>query len=392
MKLYPVRDPQTRKEFFDLPKAIYKGDPNYIRPWDHEVMEVFDPEKNKFFRHGELDFWVLKDDAGITIGRVAAFIDRRSVKKFEQQTGGMGFFECINDQSAANMLFDQCKAWLQEREVEAMDGPVNFGEKDRNWGLLVDGFHPPIYHQPYHPPYYKDLFLAYGFQVYYEQYYYFREIFGYEFEPSYIEKANRILENPDYSIPEFHMRDLEKFADDFHYIYNEAWAKHEAFKPMDKRQALRVIKKLKPVLDPVAVIFMYCKGEPAGFFISIPDINQIIKHLNGKFGPWEKLKFLWHKWRKTSKTLVGIVYGVVPKHQGKGIEAAMAKFLENKLRAGNYGYENFELGWIGDWNPKMMVVADQINVRKYKTLWTMRKLFDETKEFHRRPIIGKVKK
>lgn len=165
--MHEVKTDADRKQFLELPVAIYKNDPNWIRPLDKDIEEVFDPAKNKFFRKGECSRWILKDDAGKNIGRIAAFVN--SQYKNEQPTGGIGFFECINDQSAANFMFDHCRQWLQERGMEAMDGPINFGERDKWWGLQVEGFQPPLYGMNYNPEYYKSLFYNYGFNVYYEQ-------------------------------------------------------------------------------------------------------------------------------------------------------------------------------------------------------------------------------
>src|SRR5690606_36150984 len=127
MKIVEVTDEKTATDFLELPTTIYAGDPNFIRPLDNDINKVFDRSRNKFFNHGTCSRWMLYNNRGTAIGRVAAFINEANAYTFDQPTGGMGFFECINDQDAANLLFDTCKAWLQERGMEAMDGPINFG-------------------------------------------------------------------------------------------------------------------------------------------------------------------------------------------------------------------------------------------------------------------------
>ncbi len=174
MQLIPVTSPELAQKFIQVPVILYKNDPNFIRPLDKDIEQVFDPKQNKFFRHGECERWLLIDDQQKTIGRVAAFIDKRTATKFEQPTGGMGFFECINNQAAANLLFDQCKNWLTTRGMEAMDGPINFGDRDKWWGLLVEEFSPASYGTNYNFPYYRNLFEHYGFQLYFKQYTYYR--------------------------------------------------------------------------------------------------------------------------------------------------------------------------------------------------------------------------
>ncbi len=127
---------------------------------------------------GEAIRWILKDENGKTIGRIAAFFDRVRSYVYRQPTGGIGFFEVIENKDAAFTLFDTGKKWLSSHGMEAMDGPVNFGENDNNWGLLVDGFMQQGYGMPYHKKYYRDFFEAYGFRNYYEQYSYHREVRG----------------------------------------------------------------------------------------------------------------------------------------------------------------------------------------------------------------------
>jgi hypothetical protein len=131
-QLLQVLDKSLEKKFLSVPLFIYKNDSNFIRPLDKDVNDVFDSEKNKAFRFGECSRWILTDNDGHLIGRIAAFVNKKYRNKGdEQSTGGFGFFECIDDQQAADMLFDVAKSWLIQRDMEAMDGPINFGERDR---------------------------------------------------------------------------------------------------------------------------------------------------------------------------------------------------------------------------------------------------------------------
>ena len=170
MHLVEVKDGQTGRDFLAVNRVINGNDPNYIQPLDKDILEVFDVKKNKAFRHGEATRWILKNDDGKLIGRIAAFVNKKYKNKGDDgPVGGIGFFDCINDQSAADMLFDVAKHWLLQRDMQAMDGPINFGERDRWWGLLVKGFEPPIYCLNFNPPYYQGLFENYGFKNYFNQ-------------------------------------------------------------------------------------------------------------------------------------------------------------------------------------------------------------------------------
>ncbi len=170
MQLIEVNDKKTAREFLLVNVQINKNDPGYIRPLDKDINDVFDPAKNKTFRFGEATRWLLRSDGGELIGRIAAFTNKKYKNKDDDvPVGGIGFFDCINNQPAADMLFDVAKHWLLQRGMEAMDGPINFGERDRWWGLIIKGFEPPLYCMNYNQPYYQQLFENYGFKNFYNQ-------------------------------------------------------------------------------------------------------------------------------------------------------------------------------------------------------------------------------
>ncbi|MFM8834545.1 MAG: hypothetical protein ACKOEV_13090, partial [Cytophagales bacterium] len=177
MRMQEVVSPADKKEFLQFPISIYNEFPIWIRPLNQDIESVFEPAKNKTFKHGECARWLLKNSGGKTIGRIAAFVNQKSALKGNSQpTGGVGFFECIEDKAAAFFMFDYCKQWLQQRGMEAMDGPINFGSRDRWWGLLVDGFErEPNYQCNYNPFYYKEFFESYGFKEYFKQFTYARK-------------------------------------------------------------------------------------------------------------------------------------------------------------------------------------------------------------------------
>ena len=385
MKIVEVNNKGLIKEFLRLPVKLYKDDPNWIRPLDDDIESVFDPDKNKLFRNGEAIRWILKDDSGETIGRVAAFINNKTARSFDQPTGGMGFFECVNDKKAAFILFDQCRNWLEKRKMEAMDGPINFGERDKWWGLLVDGFVEPNYCVPYNPHYYKTIFESYGFKTYFNQYTYSIPIQS-KLPENYAQKAERIANDPFYHFEHIKKSQLKKYAEDFRYIYNKAWVKHAGINEMSKAQAISLMKKMKPILDEDIVWFAYHDKEAVAFFIMLPEINQIIKYLNGKLDWIGKIKFLWYKYRGVCRKAFGVAFGIIPAFQGKGMEGALIMATARKVQPLNR-YDVLEMNWIGDFNPTMMHIAESIGAKIAKTHITYRKLFDETKPFKRAPVI-----
>lgn len=389
MEIIEVTDKWHEDLFYHLPFIIYKDDPDWIPPLIQDIKKVFDPEKNKYYQEGELKRWILTDAGEIT-GRIAAFVHHKLSKGFEQPTGGIGFFECINDGDSASLLFDTAKGWLTSKGMEAMDGPINFGEKDNWWGLLVEASTEVMYGMSYNPKYYRDLFENYGFRNYYEQYNYLYDVANHAVPEKFAVKAAELESNPDYEFTHMKNRDYAKYAEDFRTVYNNAWGKgHFNFKPMTKEVSMMIMNKLKPIADLKLMYFAYHKGKPIGMFIMLPELNQIFRHVNGNLNWLGKLKFVYHmKIRKSCRKAMGIVFGVDPEYQGLGVEAAIIKSVEYVLRGDYRQYDSMEMQWIAEFNPKMIHVVESLEVPKSKTRITYRYLFDREKEFSRHPIVG----
>jgi hypothetical protein len=388
MQITEVTDAIAAKQFLKMALAIYKNDPEWVQPLDKDINEVFDKETNKAFRFGEAIRWILKDDAGNVIGRIAAFVNSKyKTKGDEGPVGGVGFFECINDQNAANLLLDTAKNWLQAKGMYAMDGPINFGERDRWWGMVTDGFHSPLYCMNYNPPYYIQLFENYGFQVFFNQI-----CFGFDPEKKLSDKIfqrhKQVAADPDFSFKTIKKDQLEKFAVDFCTVYNKAWAGHGGLKQMSKEQVVLLFKKMKPVMDERIVYFAYYKDEPVSLFINIPDLNHYFRQMHGKFGLLQKLKFLWMQKFDPSKKFNGLIFGVVPEWQGKGLDSYMIGECSKIVQVPNKPYTSYEMQWIGDFHPKMINVAENFgDTFRTRNLVTWRYLFDRTKEFKRHPAL-----
>ncbi len=385
-------DKRLEREFLDLPKMIYKGNPNWVCPFDSSIKAVFDPAKNKLFKDGEAIRWVAHNTEGECVGRIAAFYDKTHAFGYEQPTGGCGFFEAIDDQELANLLFDAARDWLKERGMEAMDGPVNFGSRDAWWGLLVEGYeHQPLFENPYHPPYYKELFENYGFQNYFNQNTYIWKIDDDDVNEVVYERVKRLMSTPGYRFASIGNEDLYSAVEKVRTIYNKAWALFTGVQPMTSEEARQMADTMRPIIDRNLIWFAYFNDEPIGFFIMVPDLNRIIGKYNGKFGIVNKLRLMWDlKVRKKSDRIFGIVFGITPEFQGKGVESGMMKaMLDGYIRTKNNQYRSVELAWIGDFNPTMnRMVERYICARKHKMHTTYRYLFDHTKEFTRCPKVG----
>lgn len=382
--LTEVNSKQLENDWLAFPSHLYKNDPNYIRPLDQDVKKLFDKDSNKKLKKGDAIRWLLKNDQGNTVGRIAAFIDPHTAANNDQPTGGCGFFDCINDQLAANVLFDASKNWLAERGMEAMDGSINFGDRDNFWGVLVDGFTEPVYNMPYNFPYYKELFEAYGFQNYFNQYTFKRMVYDGDLREKIFEKAARVAANPDYHFEMIDWKKKEKYARDFMTIYNKAWGVIPGVKLITELHAMALLKQMKPILDPRLVHFGYYKDDPIAFFIAMQDLNQIIRGFNGKLNWFNKLRFMFRlKVLKQCTRIIGRVFGIVPDHQGKGIDGAIILHVREIALQSSFPYKEMQMNWIGDFNPPMLKIVEGIGAELYKTHITYRYLFDRTKPFKR---------
>jgi len=383
MRIKEAVSSADKKAFLKLPKKIYKDCPNWIQPLNKDIEAVFDPKINRAFNKGKCKRWLLFNSENEVIGRVATFVNKKY--KQAQPTGGIGFFEIIEDKEAAFFLLDHCQEWLKEQGMEAMDGPINFGERDQWWGLLIKGFHEPLYRMNYNPPYYVDFFEDYGFKVYFKQLCFGMKV-TLDLQSKFFERHHEISQNPAIRADNVKKKNLEKYARDFAHIYNKAWAQHGDGKSMDERVAIKLFQSMKPVLDESIAWMVYHKEEPIACWINLPDLNFYFKRLNGKFDLFHKLKFLWYKKTISCPKFTGIVFGVIPEWQKSGVDYYM--IVESVSRfISTTSYRDYEMQWIGDFNPKMINIAKSLGAEVTRELATYRYLFDREKEFERHPIV-----
>ncbi len=372
MTITEVKTKKDKNAFLDTARIIYKNDPVWICPLDIDIEAVFDPKKNNFHKHGKCTRWVLTDDRQQLIGRIAAFINDEKAYNLEQPTGGIGFFECIESKEASVMLFDTAKQWLQQNGMQAMDGPINFGENDKFWGLLVEGYTVPSYGMNYNHAYYKTFFDDYGFKTIYEQITNHLEVYK-PFPERFTKIAQWVAQKPGYEFKHLETRNIDKFAEDFMEIYNDAWKSFENFTPINKSTLMESFKQMKAIMDENLIWFVYINGEPAAFVLILPDANQMIKTLNGKLDLLGKLKFLYYRWKGVSR-MRAIVMGTKEKFQKHGLESALFIKLKEYVYPLNQYFE-LELSWVGDFNDKMLAIHEATGATFGKRHLTMRCLF-----------------
>lgn len=378
MKIIEVVDKQTQKAFNNMVNLIYKQDKNYIRPLDLDINKVFNPNLNLNIVDNNCKRWVIYDEqSNEYIGRVAAFYKHKPKDRLAE--GGIGFFECIDNKDASELLFNIAISWLNAMKINIIDGPINLGERDKFWGLLVDGYSQPSYQENYNPPYYKTLFEDYGFKTYFRQ-----DTMLLKSSTLDTSRISKIYEwltrRGDYHV-EYYQRDkLKKYATDFTTIYNAAWQRFDTFKPITPAQAIKEFKTMAPIVDPKYVPFFYAKDKPVAVCIAIPEINRYFKPLKGKFGWLQKIQFYITIKTQKNDTLRGMVFGVHPDYQNKGLDAALI-YREWKSMQENGQYDNFLISWIGGFNDKMQSLMHDVFAETYKVHYTYRLITDNSIPF-----------
>ncbi|MFT6718155.1 MAG: hypothetical protein ACJAY8_000545 [Sphingobacteriales bacterium] len=388
MKIIEVSNKKHIREFLDIPKKIYANNPYHVLPLEKDIELVFNPEKNKFFRHGSCTRWILQNEQGTTIGRVAAFVNEKHVKQFKRPVGGMGFFEVIDNKEAAFLLLDTCKNWLADKGMNSMDGPINFGERDKFWGLIIENFErAPYYGQNFNPDYYVPFFEEYGFQIFFKQLIFTRSVHQ-PVQEKYRKRAEKLKADPEFSLEHLNLKNMEKYTEDFRVVYNEAWGKREGdtFKGMSTAQSKMIMKSMKPIIDEDICVYVYHNNRPIAFFISLPEINEVFVHLKGKFGWLQKMEtFLRLKMQKR-KVAIGLAFGITPEFQGQGVEGLIFDHLAKKLQD-QKNYNEYIITWIGDFNSKMVNIIEAIGCQKEQEMATYRYLFNRAETFERHPVV-----
>ncbi|HEX6982590.1 MAG TPA: GNAT family N-acetyltransferase [Balneolaceae bacterium] len=362
-----VTTDQERKQFLEFPYKHYAGDEHWIPPLKMEQKKLIDTKKNPFYENGEVALFLAEQDGEIC-GRIAAIEDRRYNEHHNTKTGFFGFFECINNQSAANLLLKVAGDWLKERGLTKVLGPSNPSMMDEI-GVLVDGFeHDPSVMMPYHKPYYDELIKSAGFEKEMDLYA-FRVTQG-KVALDRMYRAEEIVRRrfPRLKVREVDLKSLDQEIQIVRHIFNKAWSRNWGFIPMSKKELEVLAKDLKLILDPKVAHIVEVNNEPIAFSIALPDLNQVLKQMDGTLFPTGIFKLLWNK-RKISQLRTALM-GVLPEYQGKGIDALLHK--EAIINGREAGYNSSELSWVLESNKGMIRVAEKLgaHIEKVYRMYT----------------------
>jgi GNAT superfamily N-acetyltransferase len=350
VEVRPVRTRGELKRFIRLPWRIYRNEPLWVPPLVYERRRFLDRSKNPFFSHGEAEYFLAWRD-GEPVGRITAQIDRDFNEFHGNEWGMFGFFESEDDPEVARALLAAAEDWLRERGRDRMVGPMDFTMNDES-GVVIEGFElPPMVKQPYHPRYYQGLIEGSGAEKAMDLYMWNLEVEARDTVLPIIWELDEKLE-PEHGIKLRHMRkkDLQAELDRFLEIYNIAWSENWGFVPIRREEMEHTAKELKPILDEDWM--MACEtadGETVGIALTIPDINQVFKRMNGRVLPLGWLKFLVYR-RKIDRLRVGFL-GVKPEYQHTGVAAAM--WAEHFRMAAIKPQSGGEMGWILETNTAM---------------------------------------
>ena len=366
--------------FYKLPWKIYRNDPVWIPPLISDIQSVFDPEQNAFYDKGETArFLAFRNEN--PVGRIAAMVNFSKDFESDPALGGFGFFECVNDQEVASALFRAAETWFAAKDLDGMRGPINFGETDRWWGLLIENFdEAPTYGLNYNPPWYAELIEGYGMERHHDQLSYKIRL-DQPINSRLVRIAQRVQRRDDVTIRPIRMNSIAEEAETIRTIYNRAWEEmdienfFDTFTPLTRESAQQMIGELKPILVPEAVWLAFVDDDPAAFVLTIPDVNQAFRYLNGKWNLWAKLKFLWHR-RDITRMRV-VAFGTVKQYRRMGIEAAIFARGLQKLKDEYPHYHEVIGAWTGEENWLMQRSIEGAGGRVYQKHRTYQYLFSK---------------
>lgn len=359
----PVAGSADLDHFVRLPWRIYENDPCWVPPLLADVRGALDL-KHPFHAHAEMQAWLAWQN-GQVAGRVAAIINRAHNDFYEDRLGFFGLFECVNDTAVSRALLEVAEAWLRERGISAVQGPVSLStnEEISSPGVLIEGNDTfPVIMMGHTPAWYAGLLEDYGYAKAKDLLCYWAD--GRSAPPERFERGLARMRKAHNVV--VRSVDMKRFNDDVAIvqdIYNSAWEKNWGFIPMTPAEIAFMAKHLKPVINPSLCPLAFIDGKPVAFALALPDYNQALRHLNGRLLPFGVFKLLWYR-RKIDAVRV-ITLGVLPEHRQKGIDSMLIAHIFQEARKINMAQG--ECSWILEDNWPMRRGIERIGGSVYKT-------------------------
>ena len=331
MNIYPVNSRRDILAFIELPYKIYKNDLVWVPPLRNEQCKQFDAKTNPFLRHCDWQLFLLKDKGEI-IGRIAAFVDNLAVEFWKERIGLFGYFECIPDQSASTLLLEAARNWLQASRCSVMRGPWSFVSQE--WGMVVEGFVPsPVIMAPYNPPYYNDFLTDFGMHKIKDLLcWYISVTDGYDIPQRILKQTDLVAKRYGVCVRRINMRQYNQEVQTLIELSNASIIENWGYSPVTEAEVKAMARDMKPIIQPKGVLFAEDKnGRPIGFAIALPDLNFLLKGMNGRLFPSGFIKILWGIPRLRRYRMFAL--GVIPEFQGKAVDSLIYRALYDSLYA-----------------------------------------------------------
>lgn len=355
-----VANRRELKRFIEHPYAKYKGDPHWVPPLLISQWELFDPKRNPFFHHARMDLYLaLRDDR--VVGRIAAIDDDNHNRAHGDNLLFFGFFEA-DDEEAARQLFTAVEARGRQLGRDLLRGPANPSMNDGS-GFQIDAFDTsPFVMMPQNPPEYPRFAEAAGFEKAMDLYAWLVDLIdGPSERLTRLAERVRKREQPD--IRSANMKKLDREARILKQVYNEAWEQNWGFVKYTDAEFDRLVDELKLILDPELALFLEVDGATAAIAIAIPDVNQVLKRMNGRLLPWGIFKLLNRKATIDRARLP--ILGVMPEFRNRGLELVLID--EIARRGARRGYVEGECSWVLESNSAMNRGIEAAGLERYKT-------------------------
>lgn len=360
IEISPLKTKKDFKEFIRLPWRIYHYDKFWVPPLISMMKQTLNKRKHPFFLHSDAEFFVARLN-GQVVGRIAAIENRKHNEYYNDHVGFFGFYECIRDVNVSNALFDSAAEWLRARGLTSMRGPENYSQND-SYGFLAEGFaSSPVVMTTYNPQYFLDFAEQYGFLKVKDLYAYYMDK-GTPLPQKLIHVTDAIRKKTGIVVRPLDTKQFEKELEWIKTIYNSAWSDNWGFVPMTDEEFDYIVKLLRPIVKTKMVFIGEVDGEPAAFSLTIPDINPILKNVNGRLFPFGYLRFLWERRRINGARIVTL--GVIKQYQRRGIDAVL--YLDTYRQCIAHGIGWGEFSWISEDNVMMNRSAKMLGARIYK--------------------------
>lgn len=367
IRISKVESKADLKTFIRLVEAIYKDDPNWVKPLEMERLELLTPKTNPWFEHAKAQFWIAYR-GGKPVGRISAQVCDMVQDLILKGLGQIGMYEAVDDSEISTALFETAESWLKDQGMDQVQGPYNLSVNSE-CGLLIDGFDmPPMLMMGHARPYYATHFKAAGYSKAKDMYAYRLDIS--RGMPPFVSRITRSGENNKrLVIRRINKRNYTAEVESFFEIFNDSWSGNWGFLPFTDAEAAHAAKSMRPLIRDYMVRICEYDGEPAAFMITLPDVNSLIRDLDGKLLPFGWLKLLWRLSRGCTTGVRVPLMGVRKKYQDTRIGGTMAiSLIEHCRRAvvkrgGVWG----ELSWILEDNLGMRNILSQCGSKIYKT-------------------------